>query len=124
MSDRILLAGIELYGHIGVSAAEREVGQRLVIDVELELDLRPAAATDEIGDTVNYAEAYGRIMEIGQNRSCHLLEPLAEEIAQALLASFPASAVMVRVKKRPPPMNGVIDYAGVEIRRSRAAART
>jgi len=119
MPDKILLGGIEFYGHIGVSPAEREVGQRFVVDVELVVDLHHAATTDSITDTINYAAVYDTVITIGEGRSYRLVEPLAEEIAQALLKSFPADEVMVRVKKQPPPIKGIVAYAGVEIRRQR-----
>jgi len=117
-ADKIILGGIEFYGHTGLSAAEREVGQRFVVDVEA-VDLKRAAGTDSVSDTVNYAEVYETVVSVGGDRSYRLFERLAEEIAQALLERFPASAVVVRLKKRPPPINGIIDYAGVEIRRAR-----
>lgn len=120
--DKILLGGIEFYGHTGFSAAEREVGQRFVVDLELIVDLSGAAKTDSIADTINYADVYGTVVSIGESRSYHLIEPLAEEIAASLLERFPASEVMVRLKKRPPPINGIVEYAGVEIRRARPAA--
>jgi len=118
-SDRILLGGIEFYGHLGVTAAEREVGQRYLVDVELTLDLRRAATSDSITDTVNYAAVYDTVVEIGESRRYRIIEPLAEEIAQALLDRFPAQEVLVRIKKRPPPIKGIVEYAGVEIQRSR-----
>jgi 7,8-dihydroneopterin aldolase/epimerase/oxygenase len=121
-TDKILLGGIEFYGHIGVSAAEREVGQRFVVDVELDANLAQAGASDNLADTISYAEVYDVVVSLGQNRHCLLVESLAEEIAHTILNRFPAQAVMVRVKKCPPPINGVIAYAGVEIRRRRSGA--
>lgn len=117
--DKILLGGIEFYGHVGVSAAEREVGQRFVVDIELAADLAHAAASDNIADTANYALVYDTVVTIGQRSSYRLIEPLAEEIARALLQRFAVNEVMVRLKKRPPPIKGIIEYAGIEIRRTR-----
>ncbi len=118
-TDKILLGGVEFYGHIGVSAAEREVGQRFVVDVELDADLARAGASDDLADTISYADVYDVVVGLGQERSCLLVESLAEEIAHTILTRFAAAAVMVRVKKCPPPIKGIIAYAGVEIRRSR-----
>ena len=118
-SDKILLGGIEFYGHIGVSAAEREVGQRFVVDVELDADLARAGASDDLADTISYADLYDVVVGLGQTRRCLLVESLAEEIAHSILTRFAADAVMVRVKKCPPPIKGIIAYAGVEIRRTR-----
>lgn len=55
-TDRILLAGVEAVGHHGVLAFEREQGQPFVVDVVLELDLGPAGRSDDLGQTVSYAE--------------------------------------------------------------------
>ena len=118
-SDKIILGGIEFYGYIGVSPAEREVGQRFVVDVELGVDLARAGASDDLADTISYADVYDVVISLGQRRRCLLVETLAEEIAQSILARFAAAAVMVRVKKCPPPISGVIAYAGVEIHRRR-----
>jgi dihydroneopterin aldolase len=117
--DKILLGGIEFFGHIGVSAAEREVGQRFVVDVELEANLARAGASDNLDDTISYAAVYDVVVGLGNSRRCLLVETLAEEIAQTILARFAAAAVMVRVKKCPPPIKGVIAFAGVEIHRRR-----
>lgn len=117
--DKILLAGIEFYGHLGLTEAEREVGQRYVVDVELSVDLRRAAQSDAIAETVNYAEVYGRVVAIGESRRYRLIEPLADELARVLLEHFPAQAVRVRVKKQPPPIKGIVKYAGVEVYRER-----
>ncbi len=117
--DKIILGGIEFYGHVGVSDAEREVGQRFVVDVELTTSLARAGASDDLADTISYAEVYDVVFSIGESRICALVESLTEEIARVLLDRFPASEVMVRVKKSPPPIAGVVAYAGVEIRRRR-----
>jgi dihydroneopterin aldolase len=119
VSDKIILGGIEFYGHTGLTAAEREVGQRFSVDVELSVDLSHPAVTDNIADTVNYALVFSTVVGIGESGTYRLIEPLADEIARALLARFPASEVMVRLKKRPPPIKGIVEYAGVEIHRRR-----
>ncbi len=120
MADKILLNGAQFAGHHGVSEEERRIAGRYVVDVELAYDLARAAASDNLVDTISYSEVYRTVREIVQGQSFRLVEALAETIAQALLAQFPAEAVVVRVKKQPPPMAGIVDYAGVEIRRERA----
>jgi dihydroneopterin aldolase len=119
MTDKILLIGAHFFSHHGVSDDERRVGGRYVVDVELSLDLREAAASDDLKDTANYAEMYSTVRDIIEGKSFRLIEALADAIAQALLTRYAAESVTVRVKKQPPPTNGIIDYAGVEVTRSR-----
>lgn len=117
--DKILLQGIQFYGYHGLSAEERAVGGRYAVDIELTLDLRAAGRSDHIADTVSYSAVHRLALEIGQGRSFHLIEALAQAIAEAVLERFPVEEVLIRVKKQPPPTEGILDYAGVEIRRRR-----
>lgn len=120
MTDRLLLRGLTFHGHHGVSEAERDVGGRYVVDLDLECDLAPAGATDDLADTVNYAAVARTVVGVGTGESFRLVEALAEAMATAVLSAFPVSAVTVRVTKTPPPVRGVIlKAAGVEIRRLR-----
>ncbi len=123
MADKILLSGAQFAGRHGVSEEERRIAGRYVVDVELVHDLARAAASDNLADTISYSEVYRAVREIVEGRSFQLVEALAETIAQVLLAQFPADAVVVRVKKQPPPMAGIVDSAGVEIRRERATEK-
>jgi dihydroneopterin aldolase len=117
MTDKILLIGAHFFARHGVSDDEQRLGGRYVVDVELGHDLAQAAASDNLADTVSYSDVYRTVREIVEGKSFRLIEALAETIAQTLLARYSAETVMVRVKKQPPPTDGIIDYAGVEIRR-------
>lgn len=119
MPDKILLSGAHFFAHHGVSAEEQRVGGRYVVDVELTYDLTRAGASDNLDHTISYAEVYEVVRAIVEGKSFRLIEALAENIAQTLLQQFPAHAVLVRVKKQPPPIQGIIDFAAVEIFRER-----
>lgn len=121
MTDKILLAGAHFFARHGVSDDEQRLGGRYVVDVELHCDLSRAAASDDLADTVSYSDVYRTVRELVEGKSFRLIETLAESIAQTLLARYGAGTVVVRVKKQPPPTNGIIDYAGVEIVRERKA---
>ncbi len=118
--DKILLKGMTFYGFHGNSAAEQELGQRFVVDMEIHRDLRAAGLSDDPEDTVNYSRVYRMVKEIVEGRSRRLLENVAETIAQGVLEQFDVDAVRVKVKKPEVPMKGsILDHAGVEIYRER-----
>lgn len=117
MADKILLTGAHFFARHGVSDEERRVGGRFVIDVELACDLARAGASDHLNDTISYAELYQVVRGIVEEKSFQLVETLAETLAQKILEIFPARGVLIRVKKQPPPIEGIIDFAGIEIYR-------
>ena len=120
MADRILLHGLEFYGYHGAEAAERSLGQRFRVDAELTVDLALAAARDDVRATVDYAAAAARLLAIGTGQPVHLLETLAERMAEDLLAwDARIEAVIVRVSKLHPPVPG-LGTAAVEVTRRRS----
>jgi dihydroneopterin aldolase len=121
MHDKIIIRKLELYASIGVSAAEREVGQRLLVNVEVGYDLAAAGQSDQITDTISYSKLARTVQEVGTTISCLLLEYMAEQMAQTLLERFPINDVRLQVLKTPPPTNMMIEAAGVEIYRQRPA---
>jgi dihydroneopterin aldolase len=116
--DRILLEGMAFIGRHGVFPAERELGARFVVDVEMGADLSQAGASDRLEDTVNYAHAYRLVQEVVQGEPCHLIEAVAERIAARLLCLDRVRQVRVRVSKRP-PLEGEFRSFAVEVTRSR-----
>ena len=117
MSDRILIHGIQFHGHHGVREEERRIGQRFIVDVELWLDLSPAAGTDNLGATVDYERVHALVVGIGTQERFQLLETLAERMASGILEEFPVQQVTVRATKPSPPFPGVFGGVSVEITR-------
>ena len=72
MSDVIKLKDITVFGFYGVSPAEREVGQKIQIDLDLHSDLSAACRSDSLADTINYESIYSKVMEVvgGERRFC------------------------------------------------------
>jgi dihydropteroate synthase len=103
-TDRITLTGLRFRGYHGVYDFEREHGQDFLVDVELELDLAPAAATDHVGDTVHYGELAARIAVIVTGPRARLIEALAERIARACLEADRVTAATVTVHKPQAPL--------------------
>jgi dihydroneopterin aldolase len=115
--DRITIQGINVLGHHGIDEAERKVGQRLAIDIEMYLDLRAAAAADDIKRTVNYEAVAALVEKVAGEEEFLLLESLAEEIARKVLARFAPSTVVVRVRKMNLPIATRVASVEVEVRR-------
>lgn len=110
---------MEFYGYHGVLPQERELGQRLAVDLEMLLDLTEAGRRDDLSRTVDYAKVFRLVKELVTGPSRQLLETVAEDIAAAVLERFPVAEVVVRVKKPAAPLPGRLEYVAVEIRRGR-----
>lgn len=120
MSDRIVLANMRFMARHGVHEWEQRDRQPFEVDVELYRDLRRAAIDDDLEQTIDYGPVYATVQRIVEGPSVKLLEALAGTIAEALLADLDVTEVAVRVRKPAVRLGGPLDYAGVEIRRSRA----
>jgi dihydroneopterin aldolase len=117
--DKITLYNMIVRGHHGVHPAERELGQRFEIDVELSLDLSRAITSDELQDTVDYSRAYAIVREEVEDHHYQLLEALAGAIVRRLLEELAVTSVLVRVRKPQVPLNGILSFTAVEIQRRR-----
>jgi dihydroneopterin aldolase len=111
----IEITGLSLYTHHGVSEAEREVGQRLVLDLRLDVGETDATVTDAIEDTVDYAEVCQLVALIAQQRSHKTLERLCSTIADRLLADYDLEGVWVKAAKPEPPIALTVDEVSVEV---------
>ena len=109
------ISGLSLYTHHGVSDAEREVGQRLVLDLRLDVGETDATVTDSIEDTVDYAEVCQLVALIAQQRSHKTLERLCSTIANRLLADYELEGVWVKATKPEPPIALPVDEVSVEV---------
>jgi dihydroneopterin aldolase len=118
--DKILLRGLRFRGRHGVLPRERADGQVFQLDIELRLDLEPAGRSDDLEDTVNYAAVYEEVKAVVEGPPLRLVEALAQRVADRLFATQPLlRAVKVRVGKPEPPIEGDLDFVGVEIERER-----
>jgi dihydroneopterin aldolase len=122
--DRIFVSRIACAAAIGVSAEERSLVQHLSVDVEVWCDLRAAAASDSIDDTVDYGRIVARVVDLAGGRQYVLLEALAGRIADAVLADLGGAAVRVRVRKLTPPLPSPVGFASVEVFREAGKALT
>jgi len=119
--DKITIEGIDVLGHHGVDEAERKVGHRVIVDVDMWLDLSGAVVEDDIHKTVNYEEACALIEQVAGQEEFLLLESLASEIGDRLLDNFDVQEVAVRVRKASLPIATRVTAVTVEIKKSRKA---
>ncbi|QQZ09514.1 dihydroneopterin aldolase [Heyndrickxia vini] len=116
--DKILINNMEFYGYHGVLPEENRLGQRFRVTLTLELDLQKAGKTDNLHDTVSYAEVYEVCKEIVEGKPYQLLEAVAEEISKLVLEKFPRiEQVTVQLIKPDPPIRGHYQSVAVEISR-------
>ncbi len=109
------ISGLSLYTHHGVTKAEQEIGQRLVVDLRLEVGEADATVTDMVEDTVDYSEVCSTVALVAQSRSFNTLERLCAAVADRLLAEFGAERVMVRCAKPEPPIPLPVEEVSVEL---------
>jgi dihydroneopterin aldolase len=114
-SVTIEITGLSLYTHHGVSEAEREVGQRLVLDLRLDVGETDATATDALEDTIDYAEVCQLVALVAQQRSHKTLERLCSVIADRLLGDYELEGIWVKATKPEPPIPLSVDEVSVEI---------
>jgi len=96
---KISIVDLEVFYHVGVPDAERAEPQRLLLTVALEVDFSAAAKSDSIDDTINYFAITQRLLKFGGGREWQLIEKLATDIADTVLAEFKPQSVAVEVKK-------------------------
>lgn len=111
--DRIRLDGLRARGHHGVLPAERRDGQDFLVDVVLHLDLRPAAATDDLASTVDYGELAERLAAVVAGEPVDLLETLAGRLAEVCLEPPLVRRVEVTVHKPQAPIR--VPFADVSV---------
>ena len=111
----IEVSGLSLFTHVGVTAAEREVGQRLLLDLRLDVGECDATVTDRIEDTVDYAQVCDSANLVAQQRSYKTLERLCAAIADRLLDQYRAQSVWVKASKPEPPLAFAVSEVSVEV---------
>ena len=118
--DRIQLKGLTLFPRLGVTAWEKEGVQKVSVDLDLFLDLNPAAEQDQISAAVDYQEVCGVCAVVARSRKFHLIEALAHEIVESVLASFPkVDRVAIRLRKTSLPFDAHLECVEVAMERSR-----
>jgi len=121
MADRLLIEGLALFSHCGVTPEERAVGQRVLVDLDVTLELGAAARHGELDATVDYADLCRQVLDVGGAARHTLLEALAIDLADAVLTRARVRDVRVRITKPHPPIASDVGAFAVEVVRSRSA---
>lgn len=115
----IFLKEIRCYAYHGVAPQENLIGNEYVIDLKLKVDISQASQTDEVTDTVSYADVH-ELIKAEMAVPSKLLEHVGGRMAAKLFEEFPAiEEIELRLSKRNPPMGADIDTAGIELHCSR-----
>lgn len=114
------LQEMPFYAYHGVYPEENTLGQDYIVDALVQLDIRPAAATDDVSQTIDYKDLYALVQQSMQQPR-KLLETLAVQLCQAMLQAFPkAEAARVCIRKAQPPIGGLAKHAVVDHTLTRA----
>ena len=119
MKSTIHVTGLEIYGYIGVSEAERQIGHRLKLDLSVEFQL-DTNAPDELAQTVDYGELVALTHRIITESKGLTLEFLGQTIIRQILSSFPnVNSATISLKKIAPPIPFIVESVGVTLSSSR-----
>ena len=116
---KISIVDLEVFYRVGVPDAERALPQRLLLTVEMESDFTAAAKSDSIVDTINYFAVTQTLLKFGEGREWRLIEKLAADIADIILAEFKPESITVEVKKF---IISQARYVSVHLTKGRSAA--
>ena len=115
-AGQILIETLDIYAYHGVFAEEERLGQRFLIDLVLDADLRAAAGSDDLADTVDYGRAVAVASEAFTSRRFQLLEAAAKAMADTLFAAFPpVTRILVTLRKPSPPIPATLAAAGIRL---------
>lgn len=117
--DSIRLTGLRIFAHHGVLDFERENGQEFIIDLEIAVDLAPAAASDDVTKTIHYGELAEAVYAAVQADAVDLIETVAERVAAIALGYERAVQVTVTIHKPAAPITVPFGDVSVTITRSR-----
>jgi 7,8-dihydroneopterin aldolase/epimerase/oxygenase len=118
--DRISLKGLRVFARHGVLEHERRDGQEFVIDADLWLDTRAAAADDDLSLTVDYGAVAGRLVSLASGPPVRLIETLAEQLAAACLSEPGVQEAEITVHKPHAPLPHRFSDVAVVVRRKRS----
>lgn len=120
MNSYIFLENIHLFAYHGIGKQEQQVGNEFIVNIKMTVNISRSGATDDIKDTVSYAEVF-EVIKSEMNIPSKLLEHVCIRIIRQLFLNFrPIEAIDLKLVKRNPPMGGDLDGAGIQIQCDRS----
>jgi dihydroneopterin aldolase len=117
--DVLSVHGIEAYGFHGVAPEERVLGQRFIVDLDLQMDLLPSGLSDRLEDTLSYVDVVARVKAVVAGQPCELIEAVAQRLAAEMLHFPMVRSVRVRLHKPHIPVDSFSGAVSVSIVRHR-----
>lgn len=117
-ADAILIEGVQIPAALGVTEAERAMRRPVRIDLEVGYPLEAAGSSDEVGDTIDYAEILRVLEEVVTGQEHRLVEAMGERVAAALFVAFEIDWLTIHVRKLN-PLGAVLEHTGVRLTRRR-----
>ena len=115
METYILLENVEMYANHGVFPQETLVGNHFIINLKLKVDFEKASESDDLGETISYAEVFDLVKK-EMSIPSKLLEHVAGRVVRVLKNEFPKiEQIELKISKRNPPVGGQVEYASVMI---------
>jgi dihydroneopterin aldolase len=122
MTDELSVTGIECFAHHGVFDFERREGQVFVVDLVLGIDTRPAAASDDLTDTVNYGTLVADVKAAVERDPVDLIETVAQRITEVCLLDTRVEWARVTLHKPDAPIDATYSDVALTITRTRGNA--
>jgi 7,8-dihydroneopterin aldolase/epimerase/oxygenase len=119
MTDELSVWGIECYGHHGVFEHEKRQGQSFVVDLTLGVDTAPAAASDDLRDTVDYGSLVASVKQAVEADPVDLIETLAQRLADVCLRDGRVEWARITVHKPEAPIDATFGDVTLTVTRSR-----
>lgn len=118
--DKILIRNLKIFAYHGVNPEEKMQGQNFILDIDAFVDISVPCKTDNVDDTVSYAEIIEETVRIFTSRKDDLVERAAERVSEGLFEKFEKiQALRILLKKPDAPIDADFEYVGVEIERNR-----
>lgn len=118
--DKILIRNLKIFAYHGVNPEEKVQGQNFILDIDAFVDISVPCKTDNVDDTVSYAEIIEETVRIFTSRKYDLVERAAERVSEGLFERFEKiQALRILLKKPDAPIDADFEYVGVEIERNR-----
>jgi dihydroneopterin aldolase len=118
--DKILIRNLKIFAYHGVNPEEKVQGQNFILDIDAFVDISVPCKTDNVDDTVSYAEIIEETVRIFTSRKDDLVERAAERVSEGLFEKFEKiQALRILLKKPDAPIDADFEYVGVEIERNR-----